>query len=380
MAAVTTKALGAAPERAVRRVPLDFLDLEGWSEDAHDLAFAAFARSCRQSLLSTSAAPAGLRRVAELAGAEGLLDVARLDRTRCRSFFEAHFRPVRIEPPTGQGFLTGYFEPEVEGSRVPTGRFRYPLYARPADLVDVDPSAMPAGWEPDRRFGRATAGEIVPYFDRAAIEAGALDGRGLELVYLEDPIEAYVIHVQGSARIRLAEGGLMRVAYAAKAGHPYTSLGRLLIERGVASAETMTLEVLANWLRTAGDAGRALMRKNRSYIFFHELEDAGLDPDLGAIGAAGVQLTPGRSIAVDAREMAYGWPVWIAAWLPTGQDGAIEPFRRLMVAQDTGSAIVGPARADLFMGLGPTAGTVAGRIRHAAEVFVVLEPAAGDLP
>ena len=380
MAAATTSAPGAMPARAVRRVPLDFLDLEGWSEDAHDLAFAAFARSCRHSLRFAAAASTGLRRVAELARAEGLLDVGRLDTTRCRAFFEAHFHPVRIEPPTGQGFLTGYFEPDVEGSRVPTDRFRYPLYARPDDLIDVDPAAMPVGWQPERRFGRAADGQIVPYFDRAAIEAGALAGRGLELVYLEDPVEAYIIHVQGSARIRLAEGGLMRVAYSAKAGHRYTSLGRLLIERGVASAEAMTLDVLGDWLRTSGEAGRALMRENRSYIFFHELEDTGLDPDLGAIAAAGVQLTPGRSIAVDARETAYGLPVWIEASLPIGQGGAIEPFRRLMVAQDTGSAIIGPARADLFIGLGSAAGTVAGRIRHAAEAFVVLEPAAGDRP
>lgn len=376
--AATTSAFGADPAQAAQQVPVGFAELTGWDEDDHAAAFAAFARSCRALLQSGATPSPSLRRVAERAASAGLLQPGTLDPSSCRAFFEQNFRPVRIAPAEGHGLLTGYYEPEVRGSRRRTPRFRFPLYARPNDLVDVEPAEMPDGWDPDRRFARSTPSGLQPYFDRAAIEAGALDGRGLELVYLDDPIELYVIHVQGSARIRLEDGGLLRVAYAAKAGHPYTSLGKLLIEHGAATAETMTLSLLRQWLGAAGEAGRELMRQNRSYIFFRELYEAGLDPALGAIAAAGVQLTPGRSIAVDNRHIGYGSPVWIGAELPLGQGGAIQPFCRLMVAQDTGSAIIGPARADLFIGLGAEAGEAAGRIRQVPDSFVVLEAVTGD--
>jgi membrane-bound lytic murein transglycosylase A len=350
-------------------------DLTGWPEDDHAAAFAAFFRSAEAMVAQPSAdgamGVAGAS-LAKIAAAALECPAAPMDKARARQFFETYFTPARINDPSA--FLTGYYEPEVAGSRVPDGQFRFPLYRRPDDLVNVDPAVMSDSWDPGMIFGRRTEGGIVPYHDRPAIIDGALAGRGLELVFLADPIDVFFIHVQGSATIRLLDGTRLRVAYAAKSGHPYTSIGKKLIERGVATAETMTLEYLRHWLAENRADGEALMRENRSYVFFQVLDQVAMDPDLGAIAAAGVQIAPGRSLAVDRRLHAYGTPIWLEAQLPTGTDGAIEPFRRLVIAQDTGSAIVGAARGDIFFGTGSAAGEIAGRIRHQPEAFVMLIP------
>ncbi|MDK9695927.1 MAG: MltA domain-containing protein, partial [Siculibacillus sp.] len=290
---------------------------------------------------------------------------------------ETRFVPRRVVPASGTAFLTGYYEPELAGSRRPSARFAVPLLARPDDLVDVDDADRPPGFDPAVAFARRTAsGDLVPYHDRGAIEDGALAGRDLELVYVEDPVDAFFVHVQGSARIRLEDGGVMRLAYVAKAGHPYTSIAKVLIARGEASPETMTADVLRARLKADRVEGTALMRLNRSYVFFAEQPD--LDPDLGAVAAAKVQLTPGVSIAVDRTLHTFGTPVFLDVDLPFGADGALEPVRRLTIAQDTGSAIVGPARADFFVGLGDEAGRLAGHIRHVPRDFVVLVPRDGE--
>jgi membrane-bound lytic murein transglycosylase A len=362
------------PLASVSQRPLRFDDLDGWVDDDHAAALAAFQRSARRIL---EAAPAdgalgvtgsALQRVARVAlskPTQGLLAARRL--------FETHFEPVAFEP-AARGFLTGYYEPDVAGSPTRTDVFRCPLYMRPHDLVDVTDFNRPSGWDPSYGFARKTDAGLAPYFDRGEIEDGALVGRGLELVWLADPIDLFLIHVQGSASVRLPDQTRLRVAYAAKAGHPYTSIGKRLIERGVASPETMTLDRLRTWLTENREAGSALMRENRSYVFFRVLDACDLDPDLGAIAGAGVQITPGRSIAIDYRLHAYGTPIWLEATLPLGASGEMRAMRRLMVAQDTGSAIVGPARADLFIGLGSQAGVIAGRIRHQPQRFVMLKP------
>jgi membrane-bound lytic murein transglycosylase A len=343
-------------------------DLPGWAEDDHAAALAAFRRSARR-ITSDSDAPAAWRAVA--AAALAVPDAA--DAATARAFFEASFDAYPVEPsPAARPFLTGYYEPELAGSRAATSDFTVPLYARPDDLVDVTDANRPAGIPGNLPFARLSDSGLTPYHDRAAIEDGALAGRGLELVHLADAVDAYFVHVQGSCRVRLDDGAVLRLAYAAKAGHPYTSIGRLLVERGVIPADTMTGAVLAAWLRANPAEGRALMRENRSYVFF--AEQTGLDPDLGAIGAGGVQLTPGRSLAVDHAVHRYGAPVWLDAALPLGTGGALRPFRRLMIAQDTGSAIVGPARGDVFIGCGAEAERIAGGFRHNAEAFVVFVP------
>ncbi|AXS42349.1 MltA domain-containing protein [Breoghania sp. L-A4] len=347
--------------------PVRFEALAGWAEDNHAAALEAFRTGCGAR---SDAAPASgveaLRIQADLCARA--LRVAENDGDAARRFFEDHFLPLRVDAP---GFVTGYFEPEIAGARTRSSRFQVPLYAAPTDLVRLDETSRPQVLDPALQFARRTKDGLVEHPDRAAIEAGALKDRGLEIVWVEDPIDAFFIHIQGSARIRLQDGSLMRIAYAAKSGHPYTPIGRLLIERGAIARDDMSMERLRDWLRDNPDEARALMQANRSYIFFREVAIA--DPSAGPIGAAGVSLTAARSIAIDPAFYAYGTPIFVTADLPEDTTGTGQPFRHLMIAQDTGSAIKGPARGDLYLGSGEAAGLRAGRIRHAAE-FVRLVP------
>ena len=272
---------------------------------------------------------------------------------QARRFFERHFRPCHVSASAGvrnAGFLTGYYEPIVDGSLTRSRDFTTPVLARPDNLTD-----------------------FAPYPDRAAIEAGALERRSAAIVWLRDRVEVFLAQVQGSARVRLADGSLLRLAYAGRNGHPYTSIGRVLIDTGEIAEADMSLATLKQWIRThgqnPGDAGAVLMHRNKSYVFFSL--HAECEPACGPIGGQGISLTALRSIAVDRTIWTYGLPFWIAADLPW-RSSSPSPFRRLMIAQDTGSAIEGPARADIFFGSGDDAGARAGDIRHAGDVVVLL--------
>ncbi|WP_324617358.1 murein transglycosylase A [Microvirga alba] len=354
--------------------PLPFSALKGWDEDDHAAAFQAFLRSCRSleaqsSELRPAQKPhAGLLAVCRKALSAG----SSLSKDEARRFFEAHFQPYSIVPASGEGFLTGYYEPEFQGSREKTAIYSVPLLARPDDLVTIPQGETLPGLEAGLQAARRLPNGYEPYPDRAAIESGALGSRAKALVYVREPGEAFIIHVQGSTRIRLTDGSVMRVAYAGRNGHPYTSIGRLLVERGEMDLESMTLEKLMGWLKDHPEPARELMRRNRSYIFFREADE--LSPQDGPIGGAGIPLVPGRSLAVDRSLWAYGLPFWLEGQLPLSLESA-EPLQRLMIAQDTGSAIVGPARGDFFFGSGEAAGTRAGLLRHATR-FVVLQPKA----
>ncbi len=362
-----------SPSSAVLR-EIAYADLPGWADALLAPTFAAFRRHAER-MVTSAPKTRGLGVSSEdlVAVAASALKLPEpVDEAAARAFFETHFTPRRVEPSRDEPFLTGYFEPELDGSRHRSDRFSIPLLARPDDLVDIDDASRPGFMDPSYAFARRTADGLVPYFTRGEIDDGALAERGLELVWLEDPVDAFFVHVQGSVRIRLAEGGILRLAYDGKAGHPYTSIGRIAIDRGMIPAAEMTLDRLREWLRADVIRARALMRENRSYVFFREQPD--LDPDLGAAAAAGMPLTPGISLAVDRTLHTYGSPVFVDADLPLGIDGEMVPFRRLMLAQDTGSAIVGPARGDVFVGLGVEAGRRAGRIRHVPRAFVLLMP------
>jgi membrane-bound lytic murein transglycosylase A len=273
-----------------------------------------------------------------------------------------------------QGFVTGYYEPIVEGSRFPTREFTVPLYRRPDDLVapgehkgDAFPNRGPA-------FRRSADGKLVPYYDRGQIEDGALDGRHLEICWLKDPFAALSIHIQGSARVRLEDGLIMRVNYAAHNGHPYTPVGRILIERNLVPRDEMSLERIRNWMNDNPAETKELRRKDQAFVFFRI---TGLADEREPAGGEGVRLTPGRSIAVDRPFHIYGTPFFIEADLPIDSAAPKTPWRRLTIAQDTGSAIVGPARADIYFGAGADAGRAAGRVRQAAR-FAMLVPRALD--
>lgn len=351
--------------------PLPFSVLNGWADEDHAKAFQAFLRSCE----ARTSAHGELRSArpptpALLAVCREALSKGELGKQEARVFFENHFTPYEIISPTGQGFLTGYYEPEFEGSRSQDSVYTVPLLNRPEDLVTIPQGetlhGIPSGWQAARR----TPNGYEPYPDRRAIEEGVLGSLAKPLVYLSRPEEAFIIHVQGSARIRLTDGSVMRVAYAGRNGQPYTSIGKLLVQRGIMDLETMTLDKLMGWLRDHPEEARDLMRQNRSYIFFREAPE--LAEDDGPIGGAGFPLIPGRSLAVDRTIWSYGQPFWIEGELPLTLTLA-QPLGRLMIAQDTGSAILGPARGDFFFGSGSKAGMRAGLLRHPAR-FIVFQP------
>jgi membrane-bound lytic murein transglycosylase A len=368
---IMSGAVASPLEGKARLEPVSFADLPGWEADDHGAAFGAFLRSCK-ALVAQAAElrPAQTPDADLLAVCHAGLAAPSPTGPEARRFFETHFAPFAVQPVSGNGFLTGYYEPEFKGSRERSGVYNAPLLSRPDDLVTIPQGETLPGLEPGLQAARQTPQGHEPYPDRAAIEDGALGDRAKPIVYLREPGEAFIIHVQGSARIRLDDGSVMRVAYAGRNGQPYTSIGRLLVQQGVMDLESMTLEKLMGWLKDNPEPARALMRQNRSYIFFREAAE--LAPEDGPIGGAGIPLIPGRSLAVDRSLWAYGLPFWLEGQLPVSLTEA-EPLRRLMIAQDTGSAIVGPARGDFYFGSGPEAGTRAGLLRHPVR-FVVLKP------
>ncbi len=265
--------------------------------------------------------------------------------------------------------VTGYYEPELAGSLTPDEAFHLPVYALPDDLVLVTEQNKPASFPVDLTAARTSETGLIPYFTRQEIEKGALERRGLELVYLSDAPDAFVMHVQGSGLIRLPDGKALRIGFSGKNGHPYTSIGKRLVEMGELDLARASLDTVLGWIRSDAERGRRLMWENKSYIFFRILDEA--EAGEGPHGALGVPLTPGRSLAVDPRFHRLGLPVWVSA--PALNDMQGHPFNRLMIAQDTGSAIRGPSRGDIFWGSGESAGRIAGKTRHACE-FCILIP------
>ncbi len=352
--------------------PIAFSALENWADDDHAAALAAFRHTCVRIIEHPP------RTRSNGVAGEALASIcARLLQTdgqvNARDFFETHFTPHRVE---ARGLLTGYFEPQLRASFERDGPFQYPLYARPADLVELDSSPEHLGIADDVTWGRASNGTFEAFPDRAAIMAGALEEQDLELVYLDDPVDAFFVHIQGSARLAMTDGSVQRVNFAGKSGHPYTPIGRTLVERGEMALEDVTMDSLRSWLQAANPDDRdAVLATNRSFIFFSMAED--FDPASGPIAAAGVPLTPGRSLAVDRHLHTFGTPVYVSSDVALPEDD--EPLSRLMVAQDTGSAIVGPARGDIFIGSGGEAGRIAGAVNQAVR-YTLLVPKPDGAP
>ena len=332
--------------------PLSFEALAGWQDDDHAEAFASFIKSCGAILNGTKA----MRRARPVYGAlfkvcERASKAGSLDREKARAFFEHNFKPVRIaRPGETEGFFTGYYETEVDGSRVKTAEYNVPLYRIPARLV-----------------GRS---KVFGQYDRAKIEDGALKGKGLEICWVKDPVDAFFAQIQGSTRVKLDDGKLLRLNYIASNGQPYTPVGRFLIDRGIISKEDMSMDRIRDWMEANPQEAKELRRKNRSFVFFQE---TALAPHDECIGAQGVPLTPLRSLAVDKSIHVYGTPIWIDADLPIESEKPETKFQHLLIAQDTGSAIVGAARADIYFGHGNGIGSIAGRIKQHGQ-FVMLVP------
>ncbi len=357
--------------------PVAWSDIAGWREDDHLQAYKAFRLSCKpisvQQKPSTDSKALGvsLRDPCRAARAADLADGA-----KAKGFFEEHFLPLRISRlGEDQGFVTGYYEPVIDGSRTQTEVYTVPLYRRPSNLFvrgfQQDAPSLPNKGQVFRKIGRR---KLVPYYDRAEIEDGAIAGRGLEICWLKNQTDLLFAQIQGSARIRLEDGSTIRINYDAHNGYPYTAIGRVLIDRGIIPKDQMSMQKIREWMEQNPDGANELRRQNRSYVFFREVELTDKDE---AVGAQGVPLTPGRSIAVDRALHVYGTPFFIEGELPIASEQSKTPFHRLMIAQDTGSAIVGPARADLYFGAGADAGRVSGRLRHNMH-FVILVPKSLD--
>jgi membrane-bound lytic murein transglycosylase A len=358
-------------------IPLAWADIPGWNDDDQLAAFRTFRASCRpiaaQHDLPSDPKALGisLRDPCRAARASEISDG-----TKARGFFEEHFRPLKISRlGEGDGFVTGYYEPVLEGSLTQTDVYNVPVYRRPSNLFvrgyrQSSPD-LPNKGQVFRKIGRR---KLVPYYDRGEIEDGAIAGRGLEICWLKDPTDLLFAQIQGSARIKLQDGPTVRINYDAHNGYPYTAVGRVLIDRGIIPREQMSMQKIREWLEQNPDGAKELRRQNRSYIFFREVNLSDKDE---AVGAQGVPLTPGRSIAVDKSLHLYGTPFFIEGELPIESEQSKTPFHRLMIAQDTGSAITGPARADLYFGAGADAGRVSGRLRHSMR-FVMLVPKSLD--
>lgn len=347
-----------------------FAELPGWDADDHLAAFAAFRRSAFHILAKPyRSGSLGVDFNAFSEAYEAARTISLANRLQARAFFERYFVPATIGAEGGgPGLVTGFYEPEVEASAVRTERFAVPLLARPADLVDVDDANRPAGLDPYLAFGRVTPNGPVEYFDRGEIERGALAGKGLEIAWLADKVDAFFIHVQGAARLKMTDGRLCRVTYAAKSGQRFTGPGKILSEIGEIPLHEVTMQSIRAWFKAHPDRIDEILWRNCSYIFFREA--AVEDVSLGPIAAAKVPLTPGRSVAVDRLLHTFGTPFYIDAPSLLAFDG--KPFRRLMIAQDTGSAITGPARGDLFAGSGNAAGEIAGVVRNAADFHALI--------
>jgi membrane-bound lytic murein transglycosylase A len=345
----------------------EFANLDGWSMADLNLPMAAFRRSA-QEILSTAH---GFKRSPTFSGAiedwRSTCEAA-LKTENARAFFEDYFLPFRIkDTERPEGLFTGYYEPIARGSRVKSRKYKVPIFRRPPELVSF-PSDVES--RTGFRYGCIVDGAPAPFKTRREIETGALDGRGLEICWVENSVDAFFIHIQGSGRVALEDGNTLRLAFAAKNGQAYSSIGATLLGWGHGTPEMMSMQFLRNWMQQNPEAGRDLMWQNKSFIFFREiLVD---DPALGALGAAQVNLTPLCSLAIDRSLWMFGTPFWLETSTPSEAQGGARPFRNLMIGQDTGTAIRGALRGDVYWGWGETAIVNAGHMKSSGQMTALL--------
>ena len=354
-----------APEAAARPVPLSMPwlkpaawgQLPGWRDDDLTLTWPAWLQSCR-----------GLRGNPAWSGVcDAAMQLSALPESgEIRTYLEQQFQVWQVNQAEGggEGLVTGYYEPMLRGSRSPTSRYRFPLYGPPDDMLVVDLAAIYPELKSLRLRGRLQGNKVVPYWTRAEIEAGAAPIRGKEVLWVDDPVELFFLQVQGSGRVRLENGDTVRIGYADQNGHPYRSIGKWLVEKGEITLDKASMQGIKDWGRRNPDRLPELLNANPSYVFFRELPSSGGGP----LGALGVPLTNERSIAVDPRGIPLGAPVWLSTTRPNSR----EALNRLVMAQDTGSAIRGNVRADFFWGYGEEAGKLAGAMKQKGRMWLLL--------
>jgi membrane-bound lytic murein transglycosylase A len=343
--------------------PVAFAELPGWADDPVAEAWPAFVAGCT-TLVAQAATAVAWR---EPCAASAAVDAR--DSASVRAFFESYFSAYQALASDGSdtGVVTGYYEPLLDGSRTRSEQHRYPLFAPPDDLLTVDLSELYPELKDKRVRGRVDGKRVVPYWPRADIENGKAPLAGKELVYVDDAVEAFFLQIQGSGRIRLAEGGIVRLGYADQNGQPFRSVARVLIERGALAPGEASMQGIKAWARAHPDELPALLDENPSYVFFREITP---DPSFaidGPIGTLGVPLAAGRAIAVDPRSIPLGAPVFLSTTRPLSD----RPLNRLVLAQDTGGAIRGPLRADFFWGFGEDAAREAGRMKQQGRMWIL---------
>ena len=373
-----TRPQGLTPEPGQLRVQVvEFSRLKGWGADDHAAALEAFLKSCGKIVTwPKDRALGGFGGTASdwIGGCESARILQPETATQARTFFEQKFKVVAIAiEGRADGLFTGYFEPELRGSRVKKAPYIHPLYGLPDDLIRVDLSEFRDDLKGKQIVGQVENNRLHPYPDRGEIQAGALSGRNLEVVYADSYIDVFFLQIQGSGRILLQDGSIMRLGYAGGNGRRYFAIGRELIKRGILNKANVSMQSIRTWLVANPKKANALMNLNQSYVFFRELKSP------GPLGSLGVPLTPGRSIAVDWQLIPLGAPIWLQASRPSSnKNGPSLPLRRLMVAQDTGGAIKGGVRGDVFWGYGHEAASIAGRMKHPGNWFILVPNALAD--
>lgn len=348
-------------------------ELPGWSANRAFLARPAFLKSCEKLMeLPASRRLPGAAiggRVGDWQEACSALITAETP-VAVETAFRQHLRPLEVSlGDDTAGKFTGYYETLLNGSREKSERYNVPLYMRPQDLVMVDLGVFRDDLKGRRIAGKVASGRLLPYADRKAIDGGALDGQDLEILYVDSAVDAFFLHIQGSGRVRMPDGNLLKIGYAAQNGHPYLAIGRPLVAEGAIPREQLSMQSIRAWLEANPERLDEILHMNASYIFFRELEGAD-----GPYGSAAVTLTAGHSLAVDRKYLPLHAPVWLAASHPDPFDknNAAVPFERLMVAQDTGGAITGEIRGDVFWGFGDEAEEIAGRMANTGRYWLLL--------
>jgi membrane-bound lytic murein transglycosylase A len=364
----TAKSAMRSVARSVVYNPVNFADLPGWEQDDHLVAFKAFRKSCERILAAHERA-SGEAEPALVAVCQTAMTLAKPTKVGARAFFEQNFTANALAHDGPSGLLTGYYEPVIEGSRTAEGMFQTPIYKRPPDLVNLVDETRRSTAGSALSHARKTDKGIEPFATRAEIDQGVLKGRNLELMYFADPVDVFFMQIQGSGRVKLPDGSMVRVHYDGKNGHRYTSIGRYLIEKGIVAADKMSMDALSKWLKSDLERAKQIMWQNASYVFFRELKG---EEGKGPLGAMNAPLTAGRSLAVDTLYHALGTPIYVSAGA-VGRGSKAGPLHRLMVAQDVGSAIRGPERGDIYFGSGDAAGELAGTTKCAGS-FIVLRP------
>ncbi|PYB74265.1 murein transglycosylase A [Rhizobium wuzhouense] len=360
-----------------RLKPVGFTELPGWEKDDPLVLWPAMA-DCLEHLRKAKpyrSGSLGLSTSDLLPLLEAAVGAVPKNTEEARRFFEANCQVLQIVPQQGSGLVTAFYEPEVDVSDQPDAVYRYPFYARPHDLVDVSDANRPSGMDASYAFALEDAVGVRPYPDRREIDCGYLENRGLEIAWARSKVDVFFTHVQGAARLRYPDGHIARITYAAKAGHPFSGIGRHLIDLGEIREQDISMQSIRAWLAAHPDRVDEILWHNRSYIFFREVDV----PDLarGPVAAAKVPLIAGRSLAVDRSIHTFGFPFFVHARGLTRLDAGRD-FARLMLALDTGSAIVGPARGDIFTGSGPEAGDMAGAVRNAADFYILVPKQAAE--